>query len=227
MKTADYLKWYEDLLARFGSIPQLHDSFQGIVTSWYEDRGANAWTAEAASALASVFLPNHPIRQSWDRLSANLQPSMARGGSLEEMAGVFQAAVQQLRDNRLSHLLDAIRAETEDELLDQAATLLGAKHVLAAAIIAGGALETHLRHLVGKAGLTVSGDGSISKYDGAIAKARNDGTATVYSPTDSKLVTGWGGIRNDAAHTPTTFSRSAEEVQRMIDGIREFIARTS
>jgi hypothetical protein len=79
----------------------------------------------------------------------------------------------------------------------------------------------------GENSLTIIGDGSISKYDAAIAKARNDGTATVYAATDSKLVTGWGGIRNDAAHDPGAFSRSREDVRRMIDGIREFISRTS
>lgn len=73
----------------------------------------------------------------------------------------------------------------------------------------------------------MAGDGSISKYDGAIAKARNDGTTTVYSVTDGKLVTAWGGIRNEAAHTPAEFNRSVDEVRRMIAGIRELMARAS
>ena len=142
------------------------------------------------------------------------------------MLGVIQAAWQQLRDNRLSSILDAVRVETEDELLDQALALVSAKQ-LAAAVIAGGALEAHLRHLVAKNALAIAGDGSIGKYDAAIAKARNDGTASVYAVTDSKLVGGWGGIRNDAAHDPGAFSRSPEEVRRMIESIREFISRTS
>ncbi len=82
----------------------------------------------------------------------------------------------------------------------------------------------HLLHLCKKHHLSWSGDGSIFKYDGAIAQARSSG-AQVYSPTDSKLVIGWGGFRNDAAHSPGTFNRSQGEVQRMIQGVREFMAR--
>jgi hypothetical protein len=111
-------------------------------------------------------------------------------------------------------------------LLDQATALLGSNYLAAAAVIAGGALEAHLQHLVAKNGLTIIGDGSISKYDGAIGKARNDGTVTVYEGIDSKLVNSWGGIRNDAAHDPASFNRTQEEVRRMIDGIREFIGKT-
>jgi hypothetical protein len=146
---------------------------------------------------------------------------------LDDAIGIFRAATRLLKDGRIGSLLDAVRVETEDELLDQATALLNAGHVIAAAVIAGGALETHLRHLVTKNSLEVKGDGSISKYDAAISKARNDGTASIYQATDTKLVTSWGGIRNDAAHEPTMFTHSKETVQRMIDGIREFISRTS
>src|SRR5581483_12415080 len=126
------------------------------------------------------------------------------------------------KDGRIRNLVDAVRIETEDDLLDQAQVLLKGNYVAAAAVIAGGALEAHLRHLATKNGLTVAGDGSISKYDAAISQARNAATAFVYPATDSKLVTGWGGIRNDAAHDPGSFNRSQDDVRRMIEGIREF-----
>ena len=116
------------------------------------------------------------------------------------MLGVFQAATKQLREGRLSSLIDGIRAETEDELLDQALVLINANHLAAATVIAGGALETHLRHLVSKNSLTITGDGAISKYDGAIAQVRNNGPVEVYSATDSKQVGAWAGMRT----TPRT-----------------------
>ncbi len=223
MKTADYLKWYEELLKQFTAVKKIP-----MMGGYRFDRApAQAWMTEAASALAEVFPQSHTSRKEWERLLPQVRPGDFHGGSFEELFGVLQAATQLLRDNRLSSLLDAVRAETVDELLDQAANLLGAKHLVAASVIAGGALETHLRHLVTRYGLVIVGDGSISKYDGAIAKARNDGTATVYSQTDGKLVVSWGGIRNDAAHDPANFTRSSDDVKRMIDGIREFIARTS
>jgi hypothetical protein len=36
-----------------------------------------------------------------------------------------------------------------------------------------------------------------------------------------------GAIRSEAAHSPTEFKTSPEDVRRMIEGIRGFIARRS
>jgi hypothetical protein len=230
MKREDYLAWFEDLLKRFESIKRYPLSNYSTSTYWYEGTGAHAWATEAEAALAAVFPPADANRQSWERLLQGLRPGAPHGGTLEGMLGVLQGAARQIRDGRIGNLINTVRVETEDELLDQAQTLLNAKPtplLVAATVIAGGALETHLRHLVSKHGLTVNGDGSINTYDGAIAQARNTGTITVYVQTDSKLVTAWGGMRHDAAHTPGTFSRSADDVRRMIEGIREFISRTS
>lgn len=145
---------------------------------------------------------------------------------MSHLIGIFRGAVNQVRSGHLGSLIDAIRVETESDLLEQAETLLADGYLAAAAVIAGGALETHLRHLVAKHGLTVTGHGSLSAYNQAIGQARKAGNE-VYNANDGKLVDGWGGIRNEAAHGPGAFARSREEVGRMIGGIREFIARTA
>ncbi len=86
-----------------------------------------------------------------------------------------------LREGRVGTIVDTIRTETEDGLLDQALVLANANHLAAAAVISGGAPESHLNHLVTKNNLTITGEGSISKHDGAIAQARNNGTIEIYS----------------------------------------------
>lgn len=126
---------------------------------------------------------------------------------------------------RLDSLFDTVRADTVGEVLDQALALVNAGHVVAAVVLTGGALETHLPHLCMRHNLTWSADGSIEKYNSAIAQARNAGTVEVYSANDAKLVTAWGGMRNDAAHKPSEFAGSKAEVQASITGVREFIAR--
>ena len=109
------------------------------------------------------------------------------------------AARDQVKAGRLGSLADAVRAETVSELLDQANAPCSAGDVIAATVIAGGALETHLLHLCTRHGIPFAGNGSISVYEGAIASARNAGTITLYDKSDSKHVTAWGGMRNDAA----------------------------
>ena len=229
MQASDYLKWYEDILQRFNAIPR--HQWKGYPSPtpvyMYERQAAEAWAVEAGAALEGVFPATSTSRIAWDRLSPKLDPLSAFGGTLENMYGVFSGATQLLKDGRIGSLLDAVRIDTESELLDQAMTLSNAKYVAAAAVIAGGALEAHLRFLVNKNNLVISGDGSISKYDTAIAQARNTGTVTIYGPTDTKLVTGWGGIRNEAAHDPGAVTRSQDDIRRMIDSIREFISRTT
>src|SRR3954453_20385886 len=148
MKFADYLPWFEDLLIRFGFIPcRQGRTVSGVPAKAYDHEGAQAWASEAGSALAAVF-PHHDFcRQTWDRLVPQMDLGQPHGGSLEQMLGVLKAGTQQMRDNRLGSISAAVRVETEDELLDQALGLLNAKHIAAAAVIAGGALVTHLRHL--------------------------------------------------------------------------------
>lgn len=224
VRREDVLPLFEELDATAKALPT--ESFTYGTMNAHQMRAFQAWMSEAEAAIDGVFPPTHAIRTRWGKAEASLEPFNDNTYVVgDAVIGVFQAALSILRSDCLGSLLDVVRVETEAGLLDQAETLLKANHKVAAAVIAGGALEAHLRSLCAKFGLTVGGDGSISKYDGAIAKARNDGVATVYSATDSKLVGGWGGIRNDAAHDPGAFSRSKEDVRRMIEGIREFISR--
>ena len=39
------------------------------------------------------------------------------------------------------------------------------------------------------------------------------------------MVTGWGQIRNEAAHALNQFNRTPEQVKLMISAVRDFIAR--
>ena len=122
-------------------------------------------------------------------------------------------------------MVEGVKAETLVELLDQAESLVSNGAGLAAAVIAGGALETHLRHLVDRHELSFKGEGSIGAYNDAIGQARNQGTVEIYGKGDSTQVTAWGQTRNDAAHQPTKFDKSKEHVSLMVQGIRLFIVR--
>lgn len=220
MNAQDAIAWFEQINAR---------RFTKDRHGYYTDAEANDWATEALSALDAVFPQGHAVLKSWKSAvhhSEQHPGTMSSTVVLDAARGVFHSALQQLKAGRLVTLVEGIRAETTNEVLDQAEALLAGKHLVAAAVMAGGALEMHLLHLCNKHQLTWTGDGSISRYDSAVAQARNSGTQ-IYSVTDSKLVTAWGGIRNDAAHSPGTFVRSPSEMQSMLHGIREFMARNS
>jgi len=223
MNLADIEKWFDDISARR---PRLRST---PAIDFYKTDEATAWAAEAETAVASIFPPGHPVLAAF----ADAKAAVVRRGSgglglpahFESIAGAFEAARKMVKDRRLHGLVEGIQATTVGELLDQAAALLEKKYTAAATVVAGGALETHLLHLCQRSGIASGpGSGSISKYNGAIGEARNKG-ATVYSATDGKLVEGWGGMRNDAAHSPATFNRSVDDVRLMLEGIRQFVAR--
>ena len=221
----DVLPLFEELDKKAKALPIEEFGMVGE-TKAHEMRAFQAWMGQAEAAIDGVFPPTHAIRTRWAKAEQKLEP-FNHGAYVvgDVVIGVFEAALNIIKSDQLSSLIDLVRVETENELLDQSQSLLKARHLAAATVIAGGALEIHLRNLCAKYSLTITGDGSISKYDQAIAQARNLGTATVYSATDGKHVTAWGGMRNDAAHDPAAFASKKEDVQRMVDGIRDFIPR--
>jgi hypothetical protein len=219
MKREEFEVWYEQLLKRARTLPKFGNS-----GGYPKEEPARAWATEAESALAAVFPDGHATRDAWTRV-IKLPEAQNIAVVVMKLRAVLEGAAALIRDNRLGSLIDAIRIESESELLDQACVLVEANHRAAATVIAGGALETHLRHYLEKHGIEIDGDGSISKYNGAVGQARK-ASPNVYPANDGKLVEAWGGYRNEAAHKPGEFNRSKDDVKRMIEGIREFIGRT-
>jgi len=229
LKERELLEWLEDLSKRGHAVPALNDMYRNHML-------ATAWLAEAHAALASVFPRGHPLLVAWNGVFERAKTytlAIAQTPLTEPYAnvhfvqaiGVVHGAVALIKGGRLGSVLDGVRAETESEVLDQADVLLAGKYPAAAAVLAGGSLETHLLHLCQRHGLTWTGEGSISKYDQAVAQARNAGTVEAYPATDSRLIGGWGALRNDAAHEPTKFTNRDEDTRLMIQGVRQFIAR--
>lgn len=185
-----------------------------------------AWIADASSAISEVYTRQHPFRSQWEA-AIQLKPKeiyadLAIQERFSIIRSLFSRACAQVRSGRVQKLADTLRADSESDLLDQATDLNDKGHQAAATVIAGGTLEMHLRHLCEKHNITWTGSGSISAYEGAIAKERKTGVV-VFEKSVGKQVTAWGGRRNDAAHSPGTYTATKEVVQLMIDGVRQFI----
>ena len=226
MTTAtNYADWLKDLLQDAQSLPV--ESRDGDKITWYEEQQAVRWLVSAGSAVNAITPIGHELRQWWKK---QVPPGKAvllhSAVTMTKAIAIIEAALDLLENGRFGSLMDSVRAETVSEVLDQADVLANQGHSAAATVLAGGALETHLLHLCNTNSLSWSGHGSISKYDGAIAQERNNGNE-IYSRADTNQVGAWGGHRNAAAHDPTNFNRSKDETTLMIEGIRQFVARTS
>jgi hypothetical protein len=169
MKEADLVSWLEALMAKRATLAS-----NRFIPMLYEARGAAAWVAEAESALAAGFPTDHPCRRNWTAVFQRAQrlqyPQTGNPVTLDEATGVLAAALEVARAGRLTPIYEGIRAETVSELLDQAQVLLNQGYSVAATVISGGALETHLLHLCNRHQLQWPGDGSISKYNNTIGR---------------------------------------------------------
>jgi len=223
MKLAAAIKWLDTLVDGATAFQIIQNPPGVFAPKFYSEQGDPlAWLAQAGSAIGSILPPGHYIRETWgksvrsnDRVE-NIKVAISLIGALQQMA----------QSGWLSSLVDGTRAETVGEVLEQASILLDADHVVAATVLAGGALETHLRHLCDGGGVISSlvGHGGISKYIGLMAQARKNGNEII-SKADESQAEAWGKLRNEAAHDPTKFGRDASEVQLVVEGIRKFIAR--
>jgi hypothetical protein len=114
------------------------------------------------------------------------------------------------------------RLEASTDLMDQVDTLLNESgvHPAAAVMLAGAALEELLRGLVLANGVPVSGKPGINSY--AVGLREED----LISKQEKKLVDGWAGYRNEAAHGNFgSITRGDAEV--MVQGVNLFVAKHS
>lgn len=189
----------------------------------YDRAELEKWLALAGTGLTAVFPAGHFVRKQWEGV-VPLDGGELHEHNVDRARAIVVAARDLASTGKLGSVLDGVRGETVSEVLDQADQLHAAGHLVAACVLAGGALETHLLHLCTRNGLSWPGAGSIEKYNNAIGQARNNGNE-IYSANDTKQVTSWGGTRNSAAHDPTHFSITSADAGLMKDGIRNFISR--
>jgi len=140
--------------------------------------------------------------------------------------GVVQGMRDDVKAGYISSLVELVHGEVFADFLEMAEHLQSSKFKDAAAVIAGSALEAHLRALCVKHAIeTVDRRSDGSEVAKKADRLNNDlASATVYSKLYQKSVTGWLDLRNKAAHGHYS-EYSPEQVGLLIEGVREFMAR--
>ena len=140
--------------------------------------------------------------------------------SVNQLIGALKALRKDYENNYLQSFNEMIDAELFTDILEQAEYLLSKGFVGASAVVAGVALESHLRKLSEKNSIKITkDDGSYMNADTLNGELRKK---EVIDKTTNKSITGWLGLRNDAAH-PDTKEINEGLIEPMIAGIRVFI----
>lgn len=116
---------------------------------------------------------------------------------------VFKALKEDYFGGYLTSLKSLVQAEVFGSELEQANELLKGGYFSPAAVIAGTVLETALRELCDREGIS---HGKLDKMNSDLAKAG------VYNSIVQKQITAYAGVRNSAAHgKPNEFSKADVE----------------
>ncbi len=138
--------------------------------------------------------------------------------------GIVDTLRSDVENGHLRSYQELIHADVFSDFLEMAEYLLSQGFKDAAAVLAGGTLEEHLRHLCIRCGVTVE---VLRRSDVAPKPSfqMNDelAQAGVYSKNRQKQVGAWLGIRNSAAHGKYS-EYDQPQVELLVQGLRDFIA---
>ena len=159
-------------------------------------------------------------RNSEYRLFANSIKKPFSSNMIYELGGILQSLRHDYANDFLKNFDELVDAEIFTDILEQAEYLLSQDYVIASAVVAGVALESHLRKLAEKNLIAITKDdgGYINAefLNGELRKKE------IIDKTINKSITGWLGLRNDAAH-PGTKKQNDGLIEPMIAGIKIFI----
>ena len=154
-------------------------------------------------------------------------PRASAAYRVERLIGVVGALAIDVEGGFLQRHVTLIRGEVFGDFLEMAAHLVGSNYKDAAAVIAGSALEAHLKQLCQNREISLERErnGQVRPVNADTLNAEL-AKSGAYANLDQKNVTAWLGLRNDAAHGNYD-AYSKQQVVLMIDSIREFIIRNA
>lgn len=144
------------------------------------------------------------------------------GSMIVGYAGILEAMKMDYQAGYLQRVEELVHAQVFDDFLEMANELLTKGYKDPAAVVSGSVLEEHIRKLANNAGVALlDTNAKPRKFDQLIIDLVKTGA---FSEPQRKILTGWYAQRNEAAHGNYQ-NVVADEVRRMIEGIRDFMVR--
>lgn len=133
---------------------------------------------------------------------------------LKRIKAVFSAAHEDFEGGYFNTIRNFVHAELAGDELEQAQELLNSGYSAAAAVVAGVVLETTLRTLCSRRGITIS---SIDRMNADLTKAGE------YNSLIQKRIAALAAVRNSAAHGKSHEYETAD-VANLIVEVNRFVA---
>ena len=144
------------------------------------------------------------------------------GTIILELGGILGALKSDFQAGYIHTIEELVHGVVFDDFLEMASELLAKGYKDPAAVIAGSVLEEHIRKLTVRNGLdTLDTKNKPKSFDTLATQLVK---AQQFSEPQRKILVGWYGQRNEAAHGHYV-NVIGSEVGRMIEGIRDFMVR--
>lgn len=180
-----------------------------------------AWQTQSRQCLRDLAGPQHEYTQAFDNFASGEFVNNIQAGRF-----LLEALSEDIHNGYFNGFREMVHADMFSDFLDMGQHLLeNGGYKDAAAVMAGGVLEEHMRKLCQKNGIPIEVE-KRGEMAPKTAEVMNHDLARegVYSKTDQKAVLLWLGIRNDAVHANYE-KYAADQVELMIQGLRQFVAR--
>ena len=184
------------------------------------------WQTQGFALLSAVFGPDDSYPKRFEEATLREKFLIVQPRFVEMGIGILSAAAEDVSQGWTWTFKERLHADLFSDFLDMAVHLVAdGGYKDAAAVLAGGVLEEHLRKLCQRNGIATETQGRRGP-EPKKASVMNDELAKVpaYNKIDWRSVQGWLDLRNDAAHKHYE-NYTQQQVEQMIDGIRGFIAR--
>lgn len=201
----------DELIGRYDDLARRsqHDDLSDL-----EDE-SRIMAVQLQAAIDRMTTPTSTYRLDADRYRS--EPIHIR---VVQLSGVAKALREDLHRDWILQVSELVHADTFESLLEMASELLDKGYKDAAAVIAGTALELHLKELASKTRISlITPSGSAKKADTLNAELKKD---SVYGLLQQKTVTAWLNLRNDAAHG-NYGSFDSNEVEQFMTGLEHWM----
>lgn len=171
--------------------------------------------------LKQTILDIAPEKSEYWLYTKSIKPPFLTN-KIYELVGVLQSLRHDYANDFLKSFNEIINADIFTDILVQSEYLLSNGYFRASAVVAGVALESHIRKLAIKKSISITT--AERKYINADALNGELRKSGIIDKTLNKSITSWLGLRNDAAH-PDTMEINDGLIKLMIAGIRVFIEK--
>lgn len=220
MNTNIFIQQLDSILQEFNQfkLKAQHSDLSDLPTI---DR--QALVTRAISAIHRITTSNSTYAQDLSRTLTN-HKSIYR--HMEPIMGIIHGLRHDLTQGYINNIVETIHSNIFSDFIEMAQHLCDNRYKDAAAVIVGSTLESHLRALCEKWGVSIE----ISKSDGHIVPKKADAlnsdlaSKNAYNKLDQKNVTAWLDLRNNAAHGKYD-QYTQDQVSFLLAGVRDFIVR--